>query len=476
MPVSSAGRIVKHRKGKKGGTTTQRNHRWESFTTKIAKLSSLDPIRRVRRHDAGDSPTAAADFSYFRTSLEKWQELNLSANFISFAQDVTPLCDNLAQVVHFEKKIMELLVTYLEKGERESLEPLLELLTDFAHDLGVRFEHHYEQALRLVTSIAGTVQQDAAVIEWSFTSLTFMFKYLSKLLAPNLRPTYDAVAPLMGKRRHPPHIARFAAEAMSFLLRKAAAPALREKALPTIVKHIKQDLLSTVGTKEFSLYYHGVMTLFAEAMKGNGLTLHTTGVSLYQSLLNALRDGDFTKEQESVWRDVLYGVLTSTLHHTSSDTFKELLLTLIAHAETAIDVFIGTPDTTTLEHLLVSANILKTAVGVRKATRVADWTPLLKIVSRLATALPTNSSVVEKSVVDVSVFQSVNVTIAIVMQYAPMDALIPHISAFMETLTKHPLAKWFFAFCSYLAEADHGRFQTVALPYFQRYVIVVDFV
>ena len=469
MPVSSAGRIIKRRQGKKGGTTTQRNHRWESFTTKISKLSSLDPIRRVRRHDAGDAPDAAADFSYFSTSLEKWQELNLSANFISFAHDVTPLCDNLAQVVHFEKKIMELLATYLEKGERESLEPLLELLTDFAHDLGVRFEHHYEQALRIVTSIAGTVQQDAAVIEWSFTSLTFMFKYLSKLLVPNLRPTYDAIAPLMGKRRHPPHIARFAAEAMSFLLRKAAAPAQREKALPLIVKHIKQDLLSTVGSKEFSLYYHGVMTLFAEAMNGNGLALHTTGVSLFQALTERLCGGDATEEQASAWRDVVYGVLTSILHNTSSETFPDLLVFLVDHANKSMDHFATSPNVDTLHHLLISANILKIAVGVRKASRIEDWPTVLKTVSNLVTTLSANPVVVEKSLVNISIFQTINVTVAIIMQYAPMDTLIPHISALMDALTKDPLAKWFFAFCAYLSDADNARFQTIALPYFQRY-------
>lgn len=468
MPVSKAGRIVKTRQGKKGGTKTQRNHRWESFTTKISKLSSLDPIRRVRRHDAGDSADATSDFSYFHAGLEKWQELNLSAAFISFTQDVLPLCDNLAQVIHFEKKIMELLATYLEKGERESLEPLLELLTDFAHDLGVRFEHHYEQALRLVTTIAGTTQQDAAVIEWSFTCLAFIFKYLSKLLAPNLRPTYDAISPLLGKRKQPPHIARFAAEAMSFLIKKAGAPAHREKALPLIVQHIKQDLLATVGTKDFGLYYHGVMTLFAEAMKGNGFAIHTSGTAIFQALLLKVDDGNSTVEESSAWRDVVYGVLTSILHHTSPETFKDLLTVLVQQANTSVEGFSETKSKADLQRLLVSASTFGIAAGVRKASRIEEWSPMLISMSSILSCVSKNSLVVEKYAKEMNVFQAIDISAAILMQYAPMDSLIPHISSFMDALIKDPLAKWFFAFCSYLSEADAERFQTIALPYFQR--------
>lgn len=467
MPVSGSGRIVKTRQGKKGGTQHQKNHRWESFTTKIAKLNSLDPIRRVRRHDAGDSPTATSDFSYFRAGLEKWQELNLSAAFISFTQDVQPLCDSLAQVIHFEKKIMDLLAMYMEKRERESLEPLLELMTDFAHDLGVRFEHHYEKALELVTSIAGSFQ-DVAVIEWSFTCLAFLFKYLSKLLVPDLRPTYDSIAPLLGKRRQPPHIARFAAEAMSFLIKKAGAPANREKALVLIVEHVKKDLSSTVGTKEFNLYYHGVMTLFAEAMKGNGLTVHTSGSAIFQSLVQVLDAEDFGSKDSSPWQDVISGVLTSILHHTGPDTVNELIEVILLQANASVDSFVESKSEIDLRRLLVSSRSLGIIAGVRKGSRVADWPAILKTMSNILNSISRNPLVVEKHESDSDLFRYVILSMGIVMQYAPMDTMIPFISPFMDSLTKDPLARCFFTFCSYFSEADAERFRTIALPYFQR--------
>src|SRR5271168_1715438 len=114
MPISS-GRIVKTKKVKKG-TLHQKNHRWESFTTKISKLSSLDPIRRVRRHDI-DAEDVSTNTPYFKAGLDKWQELNMSEGFINFSQEVLPLCDSLPQILHFEDKIMGILVIYTENRE-----------------------------------------------------------------------------------------------------------------------------------------------------------------------------------------------------------------------------------------------------------------------------------------------------------------------------------------------------------------------
>lgn len=468
MPVNISGRIIKTRKAKKG-TAHQKNHRWESFTTKISKLNSLDPIRRVRRHDI-DAEDISTSTSYFKTGLEKWQELNMSEGFISFAQDVLPMCDSLPQILHFEDKIMEILVTYLEKRQRESVEPLLELMTDFAHDLGPRFEKHYSKALELITSIAGT-PQDVEVIEWSFTSLAFLFKYLSKLVVPDLRPTYDLMAPLLGKHRQRPHIARFAAEAMSFLVKKAGAPGQRDKALPLIIKHAKTDLESMVDTKEFGLYYHGLMTMFAEAMKGNGLSLHTTGPPIFRALVSALDEKDLSSKDPSAWTNVICGVLTSMVHHSSSDTFGELLGTVVELTYSSVESFAESKKASESRCLLLSSRMIGIVAGVRKGTRVADWPGLLKAMSNILNAVSKNSAFIAQHEDELGIWNGLIHSIAIMLQYAPMDATIPFISAFMDALTKEPLAKWFLTFCSYLSEAEPERFRSVALPYFQRFVV-----
>ncbi len=108
MPVNTSGRIVKTRKVKKG-TAHQKNHRWESFTTKISKLSALDPIRRVRRHDI-DAEDLSTSTSYLKAGLEKWRDLNMTDTFATFSRDVAQMCDSLPQIIHFEDQIMAIFV------------------------------------------------------------------------------------------------------------------------------------------------------------------------------------------------------------------------------------------------------------------------------------------------------------------------------------------------------------------------------
>ncbi|KAH9220293.1 HEAT repeat protein-like protein [Leptodontidium sp. 2 PMI_412] len=467
MPVNTSGRIVKTRKGKRG-TDHQKNHRWESFTTKISKLNSLDPIKRVRRHDI-DTEDLSTTTSYLGAGLDRWAELNMSEGFIMFSREMSEMTESLPQILHSEDKIMALFVTYIEKKERESLEPLLELLTAFAHDLGVRFEKHYPKSLELIISIAGMLQ-DVAVIEWSFTSLAFMFKYLSKLLVPDLRPTYNLMAPLLGKQRQKPHIARFAAEAMSFLIKKAGAPAHRTTALPLIVKHAKEDLQSIQGTKEFGLYYHGLMTLFAEAMKGNGLSVHTTGPAIFKSLFLGLDDSDLELRDNAVWMNVICGVLTSIIHHGSSDTFPEVLDVVLETTSSAVETFEQDPSKHNFRRLLLSARTLGIAAGVRKGTRLKDWTGLLRAMASILKITTKYSNVVLENE-DLDIWNYLILSVSITFQYAPMDTLISFISPFMDSLTKDPLMKWFLTFCSYLSEVEADRFRSIALPYFRRFIV-----
>lgn len=464
MPVNNSGRIVKARKGKKG-TETQKNHRWESFTTKISKLNALDPIRRVRRHDI-DAEDLSTSTSYLKAGLEKWRDLNLSDTFGAFARDVSQMSDSLPQIIHFEDKIMELFVTYMEKREKSCLEPLLELITDFAHDLGARFEKHYPKALEMVTSIAGT-PQDVEVIEWSFTCLAFLFKYLSKLLVPDLRPTYDLMAPLLGKHRQRLHIARFAAEAMSFLVKKAAAPAHKEKALALIVTHAKQDLESIQDTKEYGLYYHGLMTMFAEAMKGNGLTVHTSGPTILQCLIDSLSDEDLTKEEPSAWIDVVSGVLTSILHHTSPETFKVMLDLVVAQVLILASPSNEIPSKSSLRLLGLYAKMLGLIAGVRKGSRVSDWPSLLKSMTSIL-QIYSKSPSLAGNLGQQDIWNCVMLSVAIMIQYAPMDSLISFVSPFLETLTKEPFATQFLTFCSFVSEGEPERFRSIILPYFRR--------
>ncbi|KAI1177501.1 armadillo-type protein [Nemania sp. FL0916] len=462
MPATQAGRVFKSRKGKTKGTPHQKNHRWESFTTKISKLHSLDPLRRVRRHDL-ETEDLETTTSYLRNGLEKWAELNLSKSFCSFRRELQPLCDSLPQILHFEARIMDLLAEYISAQDLESLEPLFDLLTAFAHDLGMRFEKHYPRALSLIVQVASR-PQDVAVVEWTFACLAFLFKYLSKLLVPDLRPTYDLLAPLLGKARNPAHIAKFAAEALSFLVKKAAAPSNRETSLLPFIQHVRDDFATSRDNRHLELYYHGLMTMFAEAVKGQGYGIHTTGPDIVKALVHSVPDELCVSLEPINWSEVVCGVLVSLVHHSTSETFT-LIPKAIADAVTSDKTRSVLP----LRNILY-IRCLGTISGVRKGTRITEWPLIIDSLLQCLEPISKSSQVLEM-IESTAIWQQLLVNTAIVWQRTPMDILIPHIAEFTAAMTREPLIAWFIPYCSYFSDLDPTRFRSLFLRSFQKFVV-----
>ncbi|KAK4151497.1 armadillo-type protein [Chaetomidium leptoderma] len=454
MPSTTSGRIVKTSRGSKR-TLHQRNHRWESFSAKISKLHSLDPLRKVRRHDL-DAEDLDATTSYLRNGLDTWAELNLSKPYMAFKRGINPLTESLAQILYHEDRIMDLLAEYIARHEKEALEPLLELVTAFAHDLGVRFEKHYPRALTLIVNLASKVH-DVEVIEWTFAALAFLFKYLSRLLVPDLRPTFDAVAPLMGKARNPGHIARFAAEAMSFLVKKAAAPSHKDKALPLFVEHVRKDLDGMVGAKQFELYSQGIMTMFAEAIKGVGYGVHSTGSETFAALLRHVPEDELRLPEKTVWTEVCCGVLTSIIHYLNVETFKTIETSVVEEAKAG-------------QRPALFIQVLGTMVGVRKGTRIHDWATLVKVFGQQLVSLSAQKEQTD-AMEPSQLWQKIIVNTAIVWSRAPMDSLLPALSSLNGAITKDPLMRWYIPFCSYLADLNSERFRGLFLKDFQKFIV-----
>ncbi|KAM7205538.1 small subunit processome component 20 [Naviculisporaceae sp. PSN 640] len=455
MPSSSAGRIVKAQRNSKK-TQHQKNHRWESFTSKISKLHSLDPLRKVRRHDL-EAEDLEATTSYLRNGLDRWAELNVTKLYTEFKRQIMPLTDSLAQILYHEQRIMDLLVEYIEKHEKDILEPLLDLVTAFAHDLGVRFEKHYPRAMALLVALAAKVH-DVEVIEWTFASMAFLFKYLSRLLVPDLRPTFDMVAPLMGRGKNSPgHIARFAAEAMSFLIKKAAAPGRKEKSLTQIVQHARKDLESMAETKQFELYSQGIMTMFAEALKGASNSVHSTGPEIFAILAQDVPEEELELPERAIWTDVCCGVLTSIIHHTTPENFKVVEDKVVEEARE-------------VKRPTLFVQFFGVMAGVRRGARINDWTTLVKVLGQQLESLAAWKDKTEV-VSSLSFWQRFVVNATIVWGQAPIDAVLPSLSSFNSAMTKEPLMKWYIPFCSYLSDLNSERFRGLFQKDFQRFIV-----
>ncbi|KAF2001479.1 hypothetical protein P154DRAFT_619483 [Amniculicola lignicola CBS 123094] len=442
-------RPVKHTKG---GTEHTRNHRFESFSQRIAKLK-IEPIRRGRSTIIDEAELDAA-FSYFKNSLTEWRDLNISENFNRFARQVAPLCESLPQILHHSDRILDLLVEYIEKGDKWSEEPLLGLMAHFAHDLGARFEHYFERAVKAISQLAAK-HEDFGVIEWSFACLAWLFKYLSRLLVPDLRPLFDLMAPLLGKTHQKPFVTKFAAESLSFLVRKAGAMYHKDQTpLKSIIRHISEQLKDLQGTGKDYEFRQGLMALFADSMKGIQRGLHSSAVAILQELLLHVYSQEYAALHSPPLESIVLGVLTAIIHHTDETNFAPLQEVVVQHISTTSG---------NTECIALSAHLLYTICGVRHGDRIRDWKPILTAFG------PLFETIDSAAAPTLSTLQALLSAFTVVFQYCPLDVAIPHVQYF-EKLTQSSWEACFLPFCNLFADMGPERFQTLLLPYFKKFV------
>ena len=463
MAAMSSKRTEKPTKIMKSGTETSKKHRFESFNQRISKLK-IDPIHKTRRTDVAvdenDSKT-----SYFRTDLDRWKDLNLSENFRTFARHVRPLCDTLPQVVHHEQNIIGFLRCHIEKGDSLSLEPLLSLLANFAHDLGTRFELHFAETVALVASIASK-HTNVEVIEWSFTCLAWLFKYLSRLLVPDLRPLFHVMSSLLGKEQQKLHIIRFAAEAMSFLVRKAATIHHKnQEPLTKIIECVVHDLNQTADqARDIYQYSHGLKMLLVHAIKSVNRAFHSSGATIYSSLLKAV----VSNHHGGCSLGLLEGVTLGLIHHADQSTLLPILNVILEQIKRLKPNDLGrSPAVSGLmvrlvdEHMLdIYERLIFIFSTVRKGSRIRDWTPVSEALILLLEY---------RQALDKKPTESAYKAAAVIIHSAPLDSILLKIRPLMESLVHDPGMGLFLSFSTFLSSINQERFVDLVLPYFLKY-------
>ena len=428
-------------------------HRFEPFSKRMARLR-IDPVHRVQQNDSLGEDTELSK-THFGLSLNHWAELNLSENFTSFVQKVKPFAESLPQILHHADLISELLLQHIDKRDSSSSEALLSLLAHFAHDLGTRFEKYFAEAVKLVLSVAAT-HEASEVIEWSFSCLAFMLKYLSRLLVLDLRPLLSIVASYLGKARQKAYVTRFVAESMAFLVRKAGAMYHKNKApLEHVVSHVLEDLIRLGTEKERAAYRAGLMSLFTEAIIGVDRGVHSSSANIVGCLVyhaNGVGDrGDQCAQ-------VLEGVIISIIHETNAEGFSPLAK-LIQDFNNAIG------DQNPASDIALGARLLVLILGTRKGTRINDWKGTLNTlvhISKVAERIPVTSHI--------TLHQDVITTIAMASQYSPLDALLPFNATFLGLVSSGPLSGYFLPFCLLSDQIGRDRFQSLTLKTLQEFI------
>lgn len=433
----------------KGGTESTRNHVFKGFSQRITQLK-IEPVRRGRSTILDDAELNTA-FSYFRDSFLEWRELNMSESFNSFARKVAPLCDSLPQVLHHSDRILDLLVEYIEKGEKFSEEPLLSLMAHLAHDLGEKFEKYFERVVKTVSQLAAT-HPDVEVIEWSFGCLAWLFKYLSRLLVPDLRPVFDLMSPLLGREHQKAFVSRFAAESLSFLIRKAGTGYHRDKTpLKLVIRYISEQLKDKQDFENYE-FEQGLMYLLTESLKGVQHGFHSSAISILQEILEEMYNEEHVHLRSPPLERVFTGVIIATIHHSETESFKPLLEVILAHVESL---------SADAHRLWLSSRLLFVVCGARRGERINDWKLTLIVIGHLL------DSANELAELDPVISWDLLSVISVVFQNCFLNAAIPH-EKLLEILTRGRWEQYFLPFCSLFADLGAERFQMLLLPHLKR--------
>ncbi|XP_063164718.1 small subunit processome component 20 homolog [Candoia aspera] len=200
-------------KTKSSAHKTENTHRFLTFSERLNNVN-IDIIHRIDRTGS----YAEEVETYFHEGLEKWRELNLTRHFVTFYRQVVNKCQSFNQIVYYQNDIVKSLKTHLQVKNSLAFQPLLDLVVQLARDLQTDFYPHFQDFFLCITSLLDT--QDTELLEWAFTSLSYLYKYLWRLMVKDMSNIYGFYSTLLAHRKQ--HIRNFAAESFTFLMRKVS--------------------------------------------------------------------------------------------------------------------------------------------------------------------------------------------------------------------------------------------------------------
>ncbi|KAG8540110.1 hypothetical protein GDO81_019819, partial [Engystomops pustulosus] len=184
---------------------------FQNFSERLANVN----INIIHRIDRTESYSEIVE-TYFFEGLQKWRDLNLTENFVSFYREVANKCQSFHLLVYHQKDIVQSLKTHLEVKNSLAYQPLLDLVVQLSRDLQTDFYPHFQDFFIAISSLLNT--QDTQLLEWAFTCLSYLYKYLWRQMVKDMPVIYSLSSTLLAHKKE--HIRNFAAESLAFLMRK----------------------------------------------------------------------------------------------------------------------------------------------------------------------------------------------------------------------------------------------------------------
>lgn len=140
-----------------------------NFQNIIKKLKTYQTV-------TSDNPSD----THFYTALLKWRYLNKSTIFSTFSCNSFPLVKTLPSLLYYKEKLFDLIFDAVLQCNSESLEPILDILVQFAYDLRREFCTNIQRTLTTLLNLTNSLECN--FFHLIFDCITSLFKILSSFL------------------------------------------------------------------------------------------------------------------------------------------------------------------------------------------------------------------------------------------------------------------------------------------------------
>jgi U3 small nucleolar RNA-associated protein 20 len=329
----------------------------------------------------------------------------------------------------------------IEMSETLVADCCFSLITHFAHDLGPDFEPYFHNTLLLLVHLSSS--DNISIVEWTFNCFAYLFKFLSRLLTTDLKPTYDVLAPILGKSQQKKHVARYTAESMSFLVRKSTGDSLTD-----IANHIVLDVMTTKRAQ----FSKAAIDLFTNAMASSGNNLHSRTPSIITAVLNACA----TQEDQVYASDFASGLIASLLHHVRLESSPVLYAPVLEFVDNSCE-----------QSLLLCTRIVFVLAGLRQGSRVSDWMAVYERGTKVISIMKDTDN--QEQPKEELVKASMNLCISI-LQNADFRASSAHHRKLLDSAFELYGAENFLTFSDALMSQSQKAFKEFMRSYIDKYL------
>uniref|UniRef100_A0A8C7G8H9 UTP20 small subunit processome component n=1 Tax=Oncorhynchus kisutch TaxID=8019 RepID=A0A8C7G8H9_ONCKI len=335
-------------KSKSSYHKSENTFRFLTFAERLANVN-IDVIHRIDRTGSYDEEVD----TYFSEGLAKWRDLNLTEHFTTFLREVSNKSQSFNLLVFHQRSIVESLKTHLSTKNSLASQPLLDLVVQLARDLQMDFYPHFPDFFVIITSLLET--QDTEILEWAFTCLSYLYKYLWRLMVKDMTKMYSLYSTLLAHKKE--HIRKFAAESFSFLMRKVPD-------LDALLNHMFLDLEEHPGKAE------GVGQLLFEMCKGVRNMFHSCAGTALPIALRKL--GPSADQEVSLPWDAVREALDQMAQAAANHVEKEHFLVLWESLQVTEHFYLTDVDEEgqASDHLERLLFILHTLVGHRNGAKI----------------------------------------------------------------------------------------------------------